>query len=307
MELPQIMGILNVTPDSFSDGGKYFDPVSATDKANGLVADGADILDVGAQSTRPGYVSISAGEEILRIRPVLERLSREISVPISVDTYYAEVATLAADFGVKFLNVTYGFTDIEMAQVAKSYDLYCIINYCGPNSGMRSFFLNQVRLAKEYGIDKNRIYLDPGIGFGKTFLEDFDIITNVSKYKIGDYPVLLGISRKRVVHVVSSLLGLGVTGTMHEVEGLVNQHEDYLSKADINSVVGSSFFSEIKSLVKLFEGNISEEYFENSDDRDFVTGILNIVAARSGANLLRVHNVRLSRKILKIYEWSSRR
>lgn len=301
LELPQIMGVLNVTPDSFSDGGQFLDPLSAIRKAHSLVTDGADIVDVGAQSTRPGCVAVSASEEILRIRPVLEKISKETMIPVSVDTFYPEVASLAANFGIKFLNATYGLTDVGMVRIVKSHNLCCVINYCGHVDGMKNFFLEQVNWAKRYGISENKIYLDPGIGFGKTFIEDFNIITNASRCRFGGYPVMLGVSRKRVVRVISSLLGLGTANSIRDVEGLVNRHEDYLDKGDIKLVMKSSFFSKIKDLVGLFEGRIPEEFFEGSDNRDFITGILNIIADEGGVNLLRVHNVKLSKKMFEMY------
>ena len=231
----KIMGVLNVTPDSFSDGGKYFTPKKAAVHARTLLDLGADILDIGGQSTRPGYIKISAPEELARVKSVFNLLGtlKEKSKVVSVDTFYPEVADFASKSGAKILNLTFAFSDPKLLQIAKYYNMVCIVNYCGEAGLAKKFFESQIKLAKQYKIPDNNLILDPGIGFDKTFLEDFEIIKSPQKFCPEGYRILVGISRKRVTRVLLNLINLTSTDIC-DIEfkfwELVNNHREYLGR-----------------------------------------------------------------------------
>lgn len=194
-----IMGILNVTPDSFSDGGKWLNVEDAVAHALQMHADGADIIDIGAQSTRPGCVKISAEEELKRLLSVLSILRGQIRIPISVDTFYPKVAKETLNYGVDIINDVTGFKDSEMVKIACQSDCGCIIMHDGPNSQMRGFFEAKLETVTSKGIAKDRICFDPGVGFGKTYEENLSVIKNLSAYVIDGCAMLIGVSRKRVI------------------------------------------------------------------------------------------------------------
>lgn len=196
-----IMGIVNVTPNSFSDGGKWFDVDNAINHAVELVEQGADIIDFGAQSTRPGYVEISAEEEWARLEPVLKKAREIISVPISVDTYFPFVAENALKLGVDIINDVSGVVTKEMAQIVKKWRCGWVLmhNGAGDVAEIKEFFKNATAECANYGIEKSQICLDMGIGFGKSYEQNLSLIANVSQYKLAGYPLLLGTSRKRVI------------------------------------------------------------------------------------------------------------
>lgn len=195
------MGIVNVTPDSFSDGGKYFDKNSAINHGLELVAQGADILDFGAQSTRPGYKEISPQEEIERLEPVVTAIREKTDVPISIDTYFPKVAKKMLECGADIINDVSGVFNTEMAEIIKSSGAgWVIMHSCaGGVKEVKLFFDNMAEKCNTFGIDKNQICFDMGIGFGKDRQQDLELIANVEKYKKNDYPLLLGTSRKRVI------------------------------------------------------------------------------------------------------------
>ncbi|MCD7797377.1 MAG: dihydropteroate synthase [Clostridiales bacterium] len=201
-----IMGIVNVTPDSFSDGGDYFDSDTAVKHALELERDGADIIDIGAQSTRPGHIPISAEEEWARLKAVLDALYGVLSVPISVDTYYPYVAEKSAQKGVQTINDVSGVVNPETAKVVKKYGCGWVIMHSGHGTPqtVKTFFENAVSQCENLGIDKSHICLDMGIGFGKDYDEDMALIANVRDYKIDGCPLLLGTSRKRVIGKASN-------------------------------------------------------------------------------------------------------
>lgn len=198
-ERTYIMGILNVTPDSFSDGGKWNNKESALKHALKMIEDGADIIDIGAQSTRPGYIEISAKEELDRLLPILENILLNVDVPISVDTFYPEVAKEALKLGVSIINDVKGFKDSAMFDVMKNFNCGGIIMHDGPNDNMLDFFKNTMENLKQYKIDKSRICFDPGIGFGKSYEENLYTIKNLRNLKIKGTTMLVGASRKRVI------------------------------------------------------------------------------------------------------------
>ena len=203
-----IMGILNVTPDSFSDGGDFTNVEIALKHAKDMVDEGADIIDLGGESTRPGHTFVSAQEEIKRIVPVISRLKEEINVPISVDTYKSEVAKEALELGVDMINDVWGLTyDEDMAEVIGKYDASVCIMHNQEGSeydkdimeSIKEFLQKSIDKALKAGIKKEKIILDPGIGFGKTFEQNLEVLRRLDELKDLGYPVLLGTSRKSVL------------------------------------------------------------------------------------------------------------
>ena len=203
-----IMGILNVTPDSFSDGGDFSNIDIAVNHAKEMINEGADIIDLGGESTRPGHSYVDADEEKRRILPVIKRLKQEIKVPISVDTYKADVAQEALELGVEMINDIWGLTkDSNMANIVAKYDAYiCIMhNQDGTEynkdimESIKEFLQDSIDLALKSGIKKEKIVLDPGIGFGKTFEQNLEVLKRLDEIKSLGYPVLLGTSRKSVI------------------------------------------------------------------------------------------------------------
>lgn len=209
-EHPVIMGILNVTPDSFSDGGAYAKLNSAAEHAFRLIDEGAGILDIGAESTRPGWKPVSAEEEIERLVPVIKEIAPSCDVPISVDTMKTRVAEAALDAGADIINDVYGLRWEGMAELAASAGVPVIIMhmYGEPESmhsdlmtgnvlpQIKEFFEERTKAALDAGIERNRIILDPGIGFGKTGAQNAEIMQSAYYFR-GDHPVLIGSSRKR--------------------------------------------------------------------------------------------------------------
>lgn len=202
-----VMGILNVTPDSFSDGGKYDDLETAIRQAERLVEEGADILDVGGESTRPGYVPVSGKEEIQRTVPVIRELKKRFDVPVSIDTYKSEVAEAALDAGADLLNDIWGFRrDEECARLAAEYGAAVCLMHNRETAEYRDFVPEVIAdlqislaIADKYGIKKDKIILDPGVGFGKTLEQNRIIINRLEDIVALGYPVLLGASRKSVI------------------------------------------------------------------------------------------------------------
>jgi len=206
-----LMGVLNVTPDSFSDGGKYLDPDRAFARAIEIEEQGADIIDVGAESTRPGSSPISAAEEVRRLIPVLKRLKGKLAVPISVDTYKAEVAELAIEHGAEIINDPTGLTfEPHLAKVAVQFDAGLILNHMRgrPETWAKVPPLRDVigtisreleatvSRARHAGVDRSRIVIDPGIGFGKRKEQNSEILAHLAQLARLELPVMVGPSRK---------------------------------------------------------------------------------------------------------------
>jgi dihydropteroate synthase len=206
-----LMGVLNVTPDSFSDGGKYSDPDRAFARALELEEQGADILDIGAESTRPGSARISAAEEMRRLIPVLKRLRGQVGIPISVDTYKAEVAERALELGVEIINDPSGLTfEPQLSRVVSNHDAGLILNHMRGRPEMWSKLSPMpdpmgtiardldaaVSRARRVGIDKTRLVIDPGIGFGKRKEQNSLIIGKLGMLASLDLPIMVGPSRK---------------------------------------------------------------------------------------------------------------
>lgn len=202
-----IMGILNITPDSFSDGGSHLTIDDTLRHAEQMIREGADILDVGGESTRPGYTKISDDEEIQRVAPVIEALLQHFDVPISVDTYKSKVAEAALIAGAHLVNDIWGLKyDAHMAQVIKDYDAACCLMHNKAAAAYEDFIEDSLRelheclaLAKAAGIPDDKIMLDPGVGFGKTYEHNLSVLKHLDAYHRLGYPVLLGTSRKSVI------------------------------------------------------------------------------------------------------------
>ena len=208
-----IMGILNVTPDSFSDGGRYDTLDAALKHAEEMILDGADILDVGGESTRPGHVQITEEEEIARVVPIIKKLKEKFDVPVSIDTYKSRVARAALDAGADLVNDIWGLKyDENMAGVIAEYDVACCLMH-NRDKAEYSHFLPEVlldleesvRLAKAAEIPDEHIMLDPGIGFGKTYEMNLEMLKHLSSLQSLGYPVLLGTSRKSVIGLTLDL------------------------------------------------------------------------------------------------------
>ncbi len=204
---PAIMGIVNVTPDSFSDGGLFNAPQAALAQAKKLVAEGADIVDVGAESTRPGHVPISAEEEWERLAPLLAALVAEAGAPVSIDTYKAATARRALAAGVAVINDIWGLQrDPEMAEVIAEAGAGVVVmhNREGADAAldivadMHRFFERSLEIARRAGVPERRILLDPGIGFGKTREQNYAALRSIADLLRHGRPILLGVSRKSI-------------------------------------------------------------------------------------------------------------
>lgn len=214
---PHVMGIVNVTPDSFSDGGKFSSTDMAVEHALKLIAEGADILDVGGESTRPGAHPVSLDEELSRVIPVIETLSKLTTVPISIDTYKPEVMRQAIVAGADIVN------DVRALQepgaldvVAKSQAGVCLMHMQGTPQTMqlephyedvvaevKQFLIDRMNIAIRHGIVKNRILIDPGFGFGKTRAHNISLIQHLDALNAIDQPLLVGLSRKSVLGAIT--------------------------------------------------------------------------------------------------------
>jgi dihydropteroate synthase len=209
-----IMGILNVTPDSFADGGLYFDKSSAIERAYQIVEEGADIIDIGGESTRPGSEPISIKEELNRTIPLIEAISKKIKVPISIDTYKSEVAKVALDAGASMVNDISGLRfDPKMTDVVSEYKVPVVIMHIkGKPQDMQQnpvydalipeiidYFRMGIIMATRAGVLEDKIIIDPGIGFGKTFDHNLEIINNLYEFTLLEKPILIGPSRKAFI------------------------------------------------------------------------------------------------------------
>jgi dihydropteroate synthase len=211
-----VMGILNVTPDSFSDGGRFQNLDAALAQAKKMVAEGCDIVDVGGESTRPGATPVDEGEELARIEPILAALVRAIDAPLSIDTYKAAVARRAAEIGAILINDVWGLQhDPGMADaVAKTETAVVIMHNRAQRDAaidiladIRRFFDRSLALADAAGIPRNRTILDPGVGFGKTSRQNVEAVARIGELRDYGLPVLVGVSRKSFL---GSLVEVGV-------------------------------------------------------------------------------------------------
>lgn len=208
-----VMGILNVTPDSFSDGGKWNDRDRALRHVEDMVEQGADLIDVGGESTRPGYTPVGAEEEIARTAPVIRAVKERFDIPVSLDTWKAEVALAGIQAGADLINDIWGLKkDRRMGEVIAGSGLPCCLMH-NRESGEYHDFMQEVaadlagtvRLAEEAGIGDGRIILDPGVGFAKSYEQNLEIINCLQELKVFGYPLLLGCSRKSVIGLTLDL------------------------------------------------------------------------------------------------------
>lgn len=214
---PLVMGIINVTPDSFSDGGDHDDPAAAVAWGERLIAEGAAILDVGGESTRPGSAELGEAEELARVRPVIARLQAE-DVAISIDTRHASVAAACLEAGAAIINDVTGFRDAAMVELAAGSDAGLVVMHMlGTPDTMQQapryddvvgevggYLLAQATVLEAAGVDRSRIAVDPGIGFGKTLEHNLALLAGLPRLVELGYPVVVGASRKRFIGEVSS-------------------------------------------------------------------------------------------------------
>ncbi|MFD1341381.1 dihydropteroate synthase [Litorisediminicola beolgyonensis] len=220
MDRPRVMGILNVTPDSFSDGGQHFSVRAAVARGRAMLAEGADILDIGGESTRPGAAEVPVAEEIARVVPVIEALAAETRAPISIDTRKARVAEAALAAGATLVNDVSAMSfDPEIAAVtAEAGAALCLMHAQGTPETMQEapryddvlgevadYLAERVSAAIDAGIAKDRVCVDPGIGFGKNLLHNLALLRGIALYHGLGCPILLGASRKRFIGTVSNV------------------------------------------------------------------------------------------------------
>ena len=246
---PKIMGIVNVTPDSFSDGGKYLNVDAAVELALSLVAEGADLLDIGGESTRPGATPVSLDEELRRTIPVIERLASKTTVPLSIDTYKAEVARQALRAGARIVNDISGLSfDTQMLEVClkQACGVICM-HIRGTPQTMQTepryenvveelfqHFSSRLMELERAGLPRERIVIDPGIGFGKTAEHNVAILSNIARLQQLDRPVLIGHSRKRFLQkVLGKPLDERSFGTVGVSIALAQQGVDILRVHDV--------------------------------------------------------------------------
>lgn len=212
LDRPRIMGILNVTPDSFSDGGRWLEPEAAVARGVALVAEGADILDIGGESTRPGAATVPVDEELRRVAPVIEALARQVSVPLSVDTRHAAVARAALAAGASIVNDVSALGDPEMAAVVRKANAGMVLmhmrgtpadmqrepRYDDVVAEVRAYLAARIEAAMAAGIGRAQVVIDPGIGFGKTTAHNLALLGALER--LAELaPVLVGASRKRFI------------------------------------------------------------------------------------------------------------
>lgn len=202
-----VMGILNVTPDSFSDGGKWNSLEKAKKHAEEMIAEGAAIIDIGGESTRPGHTQISEEEETERVVPVIEMVKKEFDIPVSIDTYKSSVAEAALRAGADLVNDIWGLKyDKNLAKLIAEYKVPCCLMHNREKADYRNFMeelcqdlQESLEIAQKAGIQKDKIILDPGVGFGKTYQQNLAVLHRMEELQKLGYPILLGTSRKSVI------------------------------------------------------------------------------------------------------------
>ena len=202
-----IMGILNVTPDSFSDGGRWNDLSRAKTHVADMIAEGADIIDIGGESTRPGHLQITAGEEIDRVVPYIKMVKESFDIPVSIDSYKSQVVAAALEAGADMVNDIWGLKyDLKVAELIAEYDVPCWLMHNREKAEYEDFLADMLsdmgetlEIARQAGIKPERIILDPGVGFGKTYEHNLTAINRLEALCGLGYPVLLATSRKSVI------------------------------------------------------------------------------------------------------------
>ncbi|WXU00059.1 MAG: Dihydropteroate synthase [Catillopecten margaritatus gill symbiont] len=210
---PKIMGVLNVTPDSFSDGGRHFEVTDAIQSAQRMIEQGADIIDIGGESTRPGAEAVSLEDEIARVIPVIEALVKITNIPISIDTSKPKVMTLAVQAGAKLINDVCALSAESALETVAELDAdICLMHMQGSPRSMQNnpeyddvvadikhFFKDRINACVDAGISESRLILDPGFGFGKTYEHNLEILRRFDEFKSLGLPLLAGLSRKRMI------------------------------------------------------------------------------------------------------------
>lgn len=256
-----VMGILNVTPDSFSDGGKWNCVDLALKHVEQMISEGAAIVDVGGESTRPGYTKISEEEEIERIIPVIEQVKRHFDIPVSVDTYKSRVAKAAIDAGADMVNDIWGLQyDPVMADVVAAAGVPCCLmhNRNVEHRPYRQFMADvaedlreSVRIAQKAGIADENIILDPGVGFGKTYENNLQIIRCLGTLHELGYPLLLGTSRKSVIGITLDLpVGERLEGSLVTTVFAVLQHCAFVRVHDVKEHVRTIQMAQALSFIQ---------------------------------------------------------
>lgn len=247
------MGVLNVTPDSFSDGGKYVDPKVAVERALQMIAEGAGIIDIGGESSRPGSDPVSEEEELHRVLPVVEMLSQKVKTPISIDTYKPVVADACLTAGAKIVNDISGLASDEMVSIVAKHKATVVImhmqgkpkdmqenpHYENVIEEIKQFFVERIEKAKKGGVTS--IILDPGIGFGKKLEHNLEILKRLSEFTDLGYPLLVGTSRKSFIGMVTGqkvndrLEGTIASGTIAAMNGagILRVHDVKATKAAV--------------------------------------------------------------------------
>ena len=237
-----IVGILNVTPDSFFDGGSYTTVEQAVNRAKKLVDDGADIIEIGGESSRPGFTPVAAHVELERVIPVLKALVGVIDVPIAVDTYKAAVAEAALQHGASLINDVFRFKkDPELATVCAKYNACCCVMHNRDNTNYSNFLSDvladlqeSVDLLLAAGVDPQQIILDPGIGFAKSAAQNLDVLRNLSLFTSLPYPVMLGTSRKSFIGYTLDLpVEERLDATVATTVLAISQHCDFIRVHDV--------------------------------------------------------------------------
>lgn len=208
-----IMGILNVTPDSFSDGGKYNSVEKAVLHAQEMIEQGVDIIDIGGESTRPGYTRISDEEEINRVIPVIQAIRNEYDIPVSIDSYKSKVIEASLTAGADIINDIWGLKkDPNMARIAAKYNATCLIMHNRDNTNYKNLMedvLNDlqgsIKIALQAGVKPENIIIDPGIGFAKTYEQNLEVMNHLEDFTTLGYPVLLATSKKRLIGATLNL------------------------------------------------------------------------------------------------------
>lgn len=254
-----IMGVLNVTPDSFSDGGQFLDVSKAVARGLEMASQGAAIIDIGGESTRPGAAAVPAAEQIRRVAPVIKALAHQVDVPISVDTCDVEVARAALEAGASILNDITALADDDMAELAAEMQVPVVLMHMqGTPRTMQAdpayddvvgqvlhFLLTRARRAESLGIASERIWIDPGIGFGKTVDHNLILLKHIGRFVSTDYRVLVGTSRKRFIGMITGraeppdrLFGTAATVAMCAAAGVsVVRVHDVAPMQDVLRVV----------------------------------------------------------------------
>ncbi|MFH1791346.1 MAG: dihydropteroate synthase [Candidatus Omnitrophota bacterium] len=265
-----VMGILNVTPDSFYDGGNFFSRDKAIERVHAMAREGADIIDIGGQSTRPGAERVSAEEEMDRVMPVVDAVAREIGIPVSVDTFYAAVASEALRKGASIINDITGLRgDPGMAGTIASYNACAIIMhmkgtpkdmqddplYGDVVSEVKGFLSESVRMAENAGIAPDSIVIDPGIGFGKTFEHNVILLSRLAELKaLGKY-VMVGVSRKSFIgHITGRQAGDRLTGTAAACACAVMNGAGIIRVHDVKEMRGAAGVAD--AITRSWEGGV---------------------------------------------------